>query len=161
MQRIFKFVSGASVVIFMGMLLYVYAFLPEKVGLYYDANEIALWTMGKTNVFYTFLGVFIFVNLITSLLSRSIGIVPVDPAGFIKTEYFKYNLHLWSAGLSFILNLTIIFAIIFIGLYHNDEHFNISYFSFLIYVGPILLTIWIFVLLYFVANRSKNHPVNE
>lgn len=161
MQRILKFVSRVSILVFLGMLLYVYAFLPEMVDLYIDASGAAAISVDKEVFFYGAIGIFLVINLVTSLFSRMVGMMPVMSKGLLRTSTMKANLLLWCHGLAIILNAFMLFSVTFIGLYYNDEHFNIKYFSFLVYLGPVMLVLWFFVLFYFLLIDSKNSSVNE
>jgi hypothetical protein len=61
-----------------------------------------------------------------------------------KPEQFFH----WLGGLLFGFNLTIIFSLLFFGLYHNSEHFEIADYLVLLYIGPVIVIGWIFWLIY-------------
>lgn len=148
-------------IIFLAILLYVYAFLPEKVGLWFDGFGMATFSAEREAFFYACISIILVVNLVAHIFYRTISLVPIAQGTIISSDTMKNNLSIWAAGFSLILNITMILSVSFIGLYYNSEHFNINYFSFLVFVGPILLISWFFVLIYFLLGGNKNSSVNE
>lgn len=154
MHRIFKLVSRITILIFIVILLYVYAFLPEVVKLYIDENDVAIIAVGKEEFFYGCLGIFVVCTLILSYLKKSLQSIPVTNSANSISETKKESLQSWANSLSVVLYLFFTFTIAFIGMYHNSEHFNISNFAFMIYIGPILLIAWIFYLPFLLIYKS-------
>lgn len=148
MHRVFKLVSRITVFIFLAMLLYVYAFLPEMVSLYFDQGGTPIFQMDREVFFYSALGLFMVCTLVLSFLKRTLKTLPVGTTGTSISANKKSGLRVWADSLSVVLNLFFIFSISFVGLFHNDEHFNVSYFAFIVYIGPLLICIWIFYLIY-------------
>jgi hypothetical protein len=132
------------------MLLYVYAFLPETVNLYFNPQNTPLLQVGQEAFFYGALGIFLVCTLVLTYLKRSLVAMPVSGQMSLSK---KEGLQTWADSLSAILNLFFIFTVSFIGLLHNDEHFNIAYFSFMVYLGPALLIGWIFYLAYLLFKK--------
>jgi hypothetical protein len=136
------------------MLLYVYAFLPEVVKLYIDDNNVALMAVGKEQFFYGCLGIFVVCTLILSYLKKSLHAIPITTAPHSISENKKESMLIWANSLSVVLYLFMILTVSFIGMYHNSEHFDISNFAFMIYLGPILLLCWIFYLPFVFFRKS-------
>lgn len=140
MIRIIKLLYAVSVLVFLVVLLYIYAFLPDQVGIYFNALGEPIWQITKAAFFYATLGVFVLTNgliLLYKNLSKS------DDA-MRKWQTFSD----WLSGLSLIINVTCIFSVLFIGMYHNAEHFDITNYIVLVYLGPALLVGWIFWFIY-------------
>ncbi|MFT7034331.1 MAG: hypothetical protein ACJA2S_002845 [Cyclobacteriaceae bacterium] len=154
MYRVFKLVSRITIIIFIGMLLYVYAYLPEVVKLYIDDNDVAIIAVGKEQFFYGCLGIFVVCTLILSYLKKSLQAIPLTNSKDSISEAKKEGLQSWAHSLSVVLYLFFTATIAFIGMYHNSEHFNISNFAFLIYIGPVLLLGWIFYLPILLFSKS-------
>jgi len=153
MHKIFKLLSRITVFIFLGILLYVYAFLPEVVNLYLDKSASGGLEIGKELFFYASLGVFIVSTLILSYLKKSLSLIPVNSTDSTMSVAKKSHLRTWANSLSVVLNLFFIFTVSFVGLFHNDEHFNISYFAVIIYIGPFLMLASIFYLIYIFVSK--------
>ncbi|MEQ6119963.1 hypothetical protein [Reichenbachiella sp. MALMAid0571] len=150
MHKVFKLISRITAFIFLGMLLYVYAFLPDMVSLYFDKNATGVLRVGKELFFYSALGLFIVSTLILSYMKKSLNLIQVNSSDGTMTMSIAKKSHLqtWANSLSVVFNLFFIFTVGFVGLFHNDEHFNISYFAVIIYIGPILMVASIFYLIY-------------
>ncbi|MFY0652313.1 MAG: hypothetical protein JXQ96_09785 [Cyclobacteriaceae bacterium] len=147
MHRILKLVARITSFIFLGMILYIYAFLPAKVDLSFDQSNTLMFD--REQFFYGVILAYALYTVIISFLKKTL-----TSASRGQEEGKIENLKIWTDGLSVMLNLFFTFSVIFIGMQHNDEHFNITYFTFLIYLGPILLLGWIFYLLYILLAKS-------
>lgn len=154
MHKIFKLLSRITVFIFLGILLYVYAFLPEVVSLYLNKSASGVLEIGKELFFYVSLGVFIVSTLILSYLKKSLSLIPVNTSYSTMSVAKKSHLRTWANSLSVVFNLFFIFTVSFVGLFHNDEHFNISYFAVIIYIGPFLMLASIFYLIYIFVSKK-------
>ena len=154
MHKVFKLISRVTAFIFLGMLLYVYAFLPDTVSLYFDKNATGVLQVGKELFFYSALGVFIVSTLILSYLKKSLNLIQVNSSDSTMSVAKKSQLQTWVNSLSVAFNLFFIFTVGFVGLFHNDEHFNISYFAAIIYIGPLLMVGSIFYLVYILFSKA-------
>ena len=154
MHKIFKLLSRITVFIFLGTLLYVYALLPDIVSLYLDKSASGILEIGKELFFYVALGVFIVATLILSYLKKSLNVIPVYATNSTMSVAKKSHLQTWANSLSVVFNLFFIFTVSFVGLFHNDEHLNISYFAVIIYIGPFLMVASIFYLIYILFSKD-------
>lgn len=153
MIKITKFLYTLSIFIFLAMLLYVYAFLPEQFGVYFDSSGEATIMMGRTDFFYAALGLFVLTNGAIVLFRRmNRGRLNLSKTSFDDMTTAEIIYH-WLNGLSFVINVIYVFSIMFVGMYHNSEHFDISNYAALIYIGPVLLAGWIFWFIYLQISK--------
>jgi len=132
------------------MILYVYAFLPDEVILPISSFVIS---MTKSTFFYSSVATFLVLVVLASYFTYLIKNIPSKNDSFFSSEK-KEQFVTWSSSLRLIISVLIIFSVIFIGMSQNDEHFNISNFGFMVYVGPVLLVGWIFTLFFLILIKS-------
>ncbi|WP_422358965.1 hypothetical protein [Reichenbachiella sp.] len=148
MIKVVKLLYTLSIFVFLAVLLYVYAFLPNQIGIFFDAGGNATISMHRADFFYSALGLFILTNGSILLYRRmNRGHLNLGKSEFEDMTTAETIYH-WLNGLSFVINVIYIFSIMFVGMYHNSEHFDITNYVALIYIGPILLAGWIFWFIY-------------
>ncbi|UXX78585.1 hypothetical protein N7E81_14585 [Reichenbachiella carrageenanivorans] len=153
MIKITKLLYTLSIFIFLAMLLYVYAFLPEQFGIFFDGSGKASIMIGRTDFFYAALGLFVLTNGAILLYRRmNRGSLNLSKTSFDEMSAPEIVYH-WLNGLSFVINVIYIFSIMFVGMYHNSEHFDIANYAALIYIGPVLLAGWIFWFIYLQISK--------
>lgn len=154
MIKITKLLYTLSIPIFLATLLYVYAFLPEQVGLFFDKNGETTLLMNKADFFYACLGLFVFTNGIILLYRKmNRGNLNLGKADFEDMTSAELVYH-WLNGLSFVINVIYIFSIMFVGMYYNSEHFDIVNYVALIYLGPVMLAGWVFWFIYLQFSKK-------
>ena len=154
MIKITKLLYTLSILIFLAILLYVYAFLPNYIDVFFDASGEASISMHRTDFFYTALGLFVLTNgsiILYRKMNR--GYLNINKTEFEDMSFAEVVYH-WLMGLSFVFNVIYIFSIMFVGMYHNSEHFDITNYATLVYIGPILLAGWIFWFIYLQFSRK-------
>lgn len=127
-------------VLFLAILLLVYAYLPVMADLTLDNGD---FQVRKEDFFYFGIGVFVVVNLFF--------------LGFQKLfEQFitRVEVKAWVRGLSFVINIYLTLIVGFIGVINNTNHLNPSGFAYLNYLGPFLIFSWIVGLIYVVKQKS-------
>ena len=147
MISIVKAVRNISSVAFLGVLLYVYAYLPNPVKLPIDFADIREILVDKGNLFYAMIGVFAIVSIASFFVVRLINSLP-------QTEInFRRNLTNWSLSFIVVINIFLILSLIIIGIINSTESIAIGSYATLAYVGPVLLVIWLFLLILVIAKR--------
>lgn len=136
MLRIVNFLKVLSIILFLIMLLLVYAYLPVMAKL--DPEQGAL-QLHKETFFYFVVGVFVAVNLVF------IGFQKMFEKQ-IKDEVLKA----WVRGLAFVINLYFTFIVVFIGVINNAQHLSAAGFAYLNYLGPFLIFSWVIGLFYLI-----------
>lgn len=148
MIKVTKLLYTLSIFVFLAILLYVYAFLPDQIGIFFERDGSASLTIQRADFFYAALGLFVLTNgaiLLYRKMNR--GHLNLGKTSFEDMSTAEQVYH-WLMGLSFVINVIYIFSIMFVGMYHNSEHFDITNYVALIYIGPILLAGWIFWFIY-------------
>lgn len=154
MVKAIKFCYLASVPLFLAVLLYYYAFLPEEIALFYDEAGAASFSLEKSNFFYATLALFIVTNgAITIYRQLAQSYVNQDLIDFADMN-LQESLYHWVQGLSLMFNLLYVFSIVYLGLFYSKEGLNISSYSTLVYLGPIFIVGWIFWLLYLLISKK-------
>ncbi|MCG8322023.1 MAG: hypothetical protein MI921_21170 [Cytophagales bacterium] len=147
MISIVKAVRVISSLAFLGVLLYVYAYLPDPVKLPVDLGGIRELLVNKGNLFYVMVGIFAIVSTTSFFVVRLINTLPGSEISF------KKNLTNWSLSFLVVINIFLILSLIIIGIINNTERAGIGHYATLAYVGPVLLVIWLFLLIFVVAKR--------
>lgn len=147
MISIVKAVRVISSLAFLGVLLYVYAYLPDPVKLPVDLGGIRELLVNKGNLFYVMVGIFAIVSTTSFFVVRLINTLPGSEIRF------KKNLTNWSLSFLVVINIFLILSLVIIGIINNTERAGIGHYATLAYVGPVLLVIWLFLLIFVVAKR--------
>ena len=147
MISIVKAVRVISSLAFLGVLLYVYAYLPDPVKLPVDLGGIRELLVNKGNLFYIMVGIFAIVSTTSFFVVRLINKLPGSEISF------KKNLTNWSLSFLVVINIFLILSLVIIGIINNTERAGIGHYATLAYVGPVLLVIWLFLLIFVVAKR--------
>ena len=147
MISIVKAVRVISSLAFLGVLLYVYAYLPDPVKLPVDLGGIRELLVNKGNLFYIMVGIFAIVSTTSFFVVRLINTLPGSEISF------KKNLTNWSLSFLVVINIFLILSLVIIGIINNTERAGIGHYATLAYVGPVLLVIWLFLLIFVVAKR--------
>ncbi len=141
MAKAINVLKVISAFVFLVTLLFVYSFLPVMVNL---NPEDSGWLVHKEYFFYSILTVFILLNIFLLILEKILN-------GFISNE----EIRAWIKGLAFVLNLYLSFIIGYIGVMNNAGHFQNGSYSYLNFLGPILVAGWIVGLIFLVFNKNK------
>lgn len=158
MGKVVNIVYFLSLVLFLIMLTFVYANLPNQVGVSIDKRGLPDYFVGRENFFYLALLAGVITNVLCWSLSRFMKLLPVrrslnKPAFFNNTS-IKYAVVNWVKGFGAVLNFAIITTIAYLGAFNNADTFSgISYDGFL-YVGPILIVVWLAVLIFLMVSRK-------
>lgn len=139
MLRVVNFLKILSIILFLVILLLVYAYLPVMVAL--DPGTFD-WSLHKETFFYYTIACFVVVNVVM--------------LGFQKlTEPRMTNedAKAWARGGGFVINIYLTLLIGFIGVINNTAHLDPAGFVYLNYFGPILIFSWIVGLIYLLYKK--------
>ena len=142
--RVFLFFS---IIIFLGVFLFVYANLPKEVAIVPGQISIE-----KDMFFYTMIILFVVINLLFTIISILFKNLKVS-----NLSDRKQMLRTWFISLPVMLNLYITFSVAYLGVLNNPANFESGAYNYLNYLGPILLIGWIFAL-FFVMSKSNQSP---
>ena len=138
MIKAVKVFNSISVLLFSAVLLLVYAYLPIMVELKVEGIK----DVHKQTFFYYAFGSFVIVNIILR-----VGI-------FFGSRGLNTNLAAWIRSILFIVNFYLASMIGFIGVLNNTTHINPISYSYLNFLGPIFLVIWIIGLIFFIFKKD-------
>lgn len=147
MIRIIRVFTTFSILLFLIILLIVYAFLPDPVGIMFSNSGEKLYTISRNVFFYSLLGSFFLVQL-TFYLFRIYVL-----NNWLKNSE-KQNLSVWFRGMFLTVNIFFILMVIFLGLANNAIDYTYKSILNLAFAGPVLLLIWLLLLPVFFI-RSK------
>ncbi|MFY0605409.1 MAG: hypothetical protein JXR10_01770 [Cyclobacteriaceae bacterium] len=139
MLRVVSFLKFLSIVLFLIIIVLVYAYLPVMVDL--EAKEGAL-QIRKENFFYFAIGIFVVVNIAMLGFQK-----------LIEPKIASLDLKAWLRGLAFVVNIYLTLLAGFLGVLNNSGHLDVAGFSYLNYFGPILIFSWVIGLLYLIYKR--------
>lgn len=153
MRKVFSFVRVLSLLFLLGVLLFVYAYLPEKVSMYSDQLGTPIYYISKSEFFYYALGAFLVVNLMLFVFIKVLEALSVtNGSGLFSSEAFKDKTLIWVEGLISLINVFFVTGAVFIGVYNNQVTLDFMNFTYLVYLGTFLIIGWlvsyVFVLRY-------------
>ncbi len=157
MVKLFNLARVVTSILLILVLLFVYANLPERVGLFYSASGQMEFYLNKNDFFYSSLILSLAINLIVIVFVKVFQSLPVKPDRvFFTNEWFKEKLIAWLAALSPVMNLFFIFIVSFVGIYNSGDAELINSYGYLAYLGQFLVLGWLVALIFIVLNKSQN-----
>jgi len=144
MLRAVNFVRLLSIVIFLGTLSLVYTYLDPVVNF---SLEIDRFTLHRTDFFYLSALIFLVINIFLWLLIKIVAPKIAQRFGILSAG--------WFAVLPVVVNFYICFLIGFLGALNNTSSLQLASYAYLNYLGPILLTIWMGLAIYFMSTKKS------
>lgn len=159
MRNVFSWLRVGSMMFFLGALLLIYAYLPERVSLYSDSLGTPVYFLDRGSFFYYAFGFFVAVNVLFFLFAKTLDRVPVTTgSGFFSSSIFKENTLVWLEVFVSLINVFFVTSLAFIGVYNNSQTFQWSNFSYLVYFGTFLVIAGI--LSFGFVLRFRNHQLS-
>lgn len=137
MNKFLKFFTNISIVLFLVVLLLVYAFLPDPLGIIFDKKGATMHEMSKETFFYSTLFIFVIIQVVLILFKKGSGLKIR-----IRDAYFNT----WLQGFHLSINLFVILMLMFIGLANNAVDYSYGSIQFLVYLAPLIVILWLLVL---------------
>ena len=131
MNKVLRIIKFLTIVLFLITILAVYAFLPMEVSLYIDNIVVS-----KETFFYTVLILFCILNFLFSSLAWFYKRLKAKDAK-------KQSIQDWTVSLPVPINWYIIFIVAYIGMINNTESVDVGSYTYLLYMGPLLVIIWV------------------
>lgn len=152
MIKVLTFLWNISLLVYLVILLLVYAYMPESVA--YQADELGNYAefVSKDTFFYTILIGFVISNAIFYFFRRTMEFSKKS-AGFFGDQGFKETFLSWFLVFKLSVNALFIFTTIFLGIFNNQEDLNINQFDLLAYLGPSLVVLSLLILIILLAKR--------
>lgn len=143
---------------FLGALLLIYAYLPDNVSLYSDSAGTPVFYITRDAFFYYSFGLVLIVNLLLFVFTKVLDNVPVTPGkGIFSSASFKDSTIIWLEVLISVINLFFVIGGSFMAVYNNRVDLQLENFTYLVYLGVILLAAAILSYL-FVLRYRKHQP---
>lgn len=156
MNNLVKFLWGVSILFFLLLLVWVYSYLPEQVGLSWDGNGQVTTEIGRGAFFYISLAVFVVSNLILYILGRLLRIIPKGNNSFLSDPEFSLRLDGWLRSFSWMLNICYILLVVYFGLVNNPGSFRYTeYTHVFIYMMPVIILLWLFGLAFLLLRQGQ------
>jgi len=140
MLKVVNFLKLLSIILFLVILLLVYAYLPIMVSL--DPGSSGL-ELHKETFFYSMIGIFVIVNIVM------LGVQKLT-----ENKISGIDAQAWARGAAFVVNIYFTLLIGFIGVINNSTHLDPAGFAYLNYIGPVLIFSWIIGLIYLLSKKS-------
>jgi hypothetical protein len=160
MIRFIKLFQIISILFFLPVLLIVYAYLPEQVGLTTDRMGLLGNQISRETFFYSVLFLFVISNILCISLGKALKQLPARQSlsgnAIFYNSASKNEIISWLKSFCIILNALFIFGTIYIGMLNNEEAVQGKSYNFLFYIGPILIIIWILLFVIVILRRPKN-----
>ncbi|AHM58920.1 hypothetical protein D770_03265 [Flammeovirgaceae bacterium 311] len=152
MNRLLKFFWIASMLLFFGALLLIYAYLDERVGVLSNEWGMPNEFITRETFFYSSLIAFVITNAILYTLHKLL-ILSRHSAKTERVLALRLDLAAWLLGFAGTLNLLFVFTMLFFGLFNSSENYSIDRYVIFVYAGPLLLAIMFGLLVYILMKR--------
>ncbi len=131
------------------VLLYVYANLPDRIGLESNDDGQPIGFVSKNTFFY--------LTLLFLTVANSIFLVVIRLYNRIKTsnEKFRQALVIWLNGLVGTLNFFFALALVFVSAFNSLEKLDLDNFGFTVLAAGGFVVIWILGFSYVWVQRGK------
>lgn len=141
--RVFSMILGLLI------LFYVYASMPERVGLGSDSGGDPSAFVPRSTFFYISLVLLVASNLIYLLIRE------VIQSGTTSTYEFKNRILIWANGTVVFLNLFLMSAFTFIFAFNSPERLPVDIFGSVVYITLGLLILWISGVIFVLSKNRK------
>ncbi len=141
MLRVVSFLKFLSILLFLIILVLVYAYLPVMADLTADSSQLQI---RKEDFFYFSVTIFVVINIAMLGFQK-----------LIEPKIASMDLKAWLRGLAFVINIYLTLLTGFIGVINNSGHLNAAGFSYLNYFGPFLIFSWVIGLIYLILKGLK------
>ena len=159
MRNVFSWLRVVSMMFFLGALLLIYAYLPERVSLYSDNLGTPVYFVERGLFFYCAFGFFVLANLMFFVFNKMLDRVPVTGRkGFFTSDLFKEKTMIWLEIFVSLVNIFFVTSLVFLGVYNNPQTFHWANFSYLVYFGVFLILAGI--LSYGYVLRFRNYQLS-
>lgn len=140
----------------MAALLWSYAYMVGQVDYGLSLDGINTPIIEKETYFFSAIAIFLFVNVIIGWFLISLKKVKTTEGGSgLRNAGLKKELLVWFKGFAGVINLALSMILFFIGLMNLAESEEAMTLGFYVYLGPILLLIWL-VYLPFILVKSRS-----
>lgn len=136
-KRLVNAFWGITILLFLGILMYAYANMPDKVGINEGPGGLPDAFIERDTFFYLSLLIFLLTNGIFFGLRNMLA----GKRRSIAAErlYIAERLQAWLIAFAASLNLLFVFFIIYLGVFNNPDYLRLDDYVILVYLGPIIV----------------------
>jgi len=143
--RVLKSFTTLTIILYVPVLLLVYAFLGEKCGIIFTESGEALFLITKNEFFYYFLFSFFLFHVIIYLYKKS---------SVTKNKDNSKPIFIWLQGMVLAINIFFILMTVFIGFANNAIDYTFESIKFIGYAGPAFIMIWLIAFPVFLLKKK-------
>lgn len=159
MNRFVKFFWILSLLGFLGVLLFAFSGMPEKVNIALGSSVVSSMFLSRDVFFYTMIGITVFTNALLLTVTRVLSLVsPVRYQEGKAQDPFRIVLINWLGAVAVILNLFYGITSLIVSFYNNPGYANPTHYNYLIYIGLFLILLWAAGFVWTVLTRDKVKP---
>lgn len=155
--RLVKLFWMLSLLVFLGVLSYVYVQLPPFITFTTEFSALSFLNFDKSNLFYWSLAIFVISNLAWYSVSKLLKSAYQNNKGqnkFLTHERIS-SLTNWFNSFSGLINVVIILSLIFINLLFAEEKSGFAPIVTAIYIFLGLIAVWFLLLAYLIFKNEK------
>ena len=146
----------ASSLLFIIVLLLIYANLPDRVGITDSSINTPGLFLPKSDFFYYCLIIFLATNAIAFVFGKVFQSIAIRPETFFfSSEIFKDRFTTWWGVFPAVMNLIFMFSLGFIAVFNNHDMDMIRSYSYLPFLGQFLVAGWIIALIVVLLKRDR------
>lgn len=150
------FFRNVTWLIFLGALIWSYAYMTSSVTYRVDGDGNSLGIVDKDTFFFSAVAMFLFVNVVcVSFVGVLKKIRTTEDGQGIRNRSLKLDIMGWTKGFAGVLNIFLTLTLIFLGYMNLSEEFMVDGLGYFIYIGPALLVAWFFYLMKLIAKKRN------
>jgi len=162
MYRVTNLLRVLSSILFIIVLLFVYANLPDTVDLTVDPIGSSWLVIPKSDFFYYSLIIFLLTNLIAFFFGRVFQGIGIDSETFFfSSQSFKDHFTTWWGIFPAIMNLIFMFSLGFIGVFNGQDKQLAQSYSYLSFLGQFLVAGWIIWLIVVLVKKTSKSQISS
>ncbi len=149
MSKLFSTLRIISILFLLGVLLFVYANISERVVLQTDEAGMPDGFISKSTFFYLTLLIVVFIN------GGFHSLINLFKKTGIQNPMYGEALLIWLNGLTILLNAFLITSIIFINAYNSLGVTDLTNFGMVLFTVMVLTTLWISGIVFVLRYRGR------
>lgn len=155
--RFGKFFYFVSIFLFLFFLLYFYAAMTDQITYQLGESGETISTIEKNSFFYAMVASFVLLNAFVMIPPKMLEtktskkLHQLFPVGDTYRDY----LLTWFYSFGGVINFSLAIVVFYIHSINNQEEIGADQFSFIFYLIPVMLVIWIIALFLLFAGKAK------
>lgn len=152
------FFRSVSILFFVIALIWCYAYMASQSDYSTGPMPGILENVDKDTYFFAAILLFLITNISCSWFIRTLKKIKTSEEGRgLGNRVLKRDLIGWTKGFAGVLNLFFSLVLVFLGLMTMSNQYNIQTLGFYVYLGPILIILWLFYLVVILGKRKSTN----